>query len=917
MYRTMIPCRAVVAAMVLAAVAIAPSAAAGPDSCPGDADASRVVDFADVLAVLSVWGPCPGCPEDFDGSGVVDVTDLLVVLASWGPCPDPVPLEMAGRSLGAYPHFDFVRAFNEGAIVEIAIDPAHAPGPGPCDVYVVADRTADEWASDPALTDVRLSGSQPATFDGATIQDNTFTLTGSGTLDGERGTFFGVDYDLVCDCNRNGVLDAADLIDGLDDGGFTVVRSTTSLGPLMVASVNYSGGTFLGQRTWYPSGIATMGELPLVVVSHGNGHLYTWYDYLQEHLASFGYVVMSHQNNTQPGIETASTTTLENTDYFLGNLGTIAGGIFDGHIDASRITWIGHSRGGEGVARAYDRLFDGAFVPDHYSIDDIRLVSSIAPNDYLGRLRSNPHGVAYHLLIGAADGDNGGWPNRESDAPFHVYERAEGYRQATNVHGADHNDFNCCGINDFRGPPGTAIGRAEAQRVAKAVYLALIKHYIDGSRAARDFLWRQYEVLRPLGIDADTIVDREYVEAPHAGLFVIDDFQSEPSLGTSSSGGAVTGDVLSRFEGQHVDTDGTFTWSAGDPMNGMSRGRPDDLSNGTVFDWSPGADRFLEWEVVPLARDLTDEVYLTFRACQGTRHPETVAEIGDTSFTVTLRDGSGGTSSIEILAYGAGLQEPYQRTGSGSGAGWQNEYETIRVRLTDFLHNGATLDLTDVVAVRFDVGSSYGSSRGRVAVDDLALSRDEMPAATGPQRVRRRVEPDPPAPDEVRLDVPPAPVLALVHARPFVLDQGYVHDWRGERPDVDAGHLLVLRVDPALVYPRQSREPVLYVGDQTAERVNVGYPSGYVVAIVPGPVDLETARVWFGAPALPERVGAARIAEEHARAAAAGIAPLVRRGDGPTLRLATKRELLRHAAGLIERYSPQERDLVNVLRMPR
>ena len=252
----------------------------------------------------------------------------------------------------------------------------------------------------------------------------------------------------------------------------------------------------------------------------------------------------------------------------LGNLGTIAGGVFEGHIDASRITWIGHSRGGEGVARAYDRLFDGAFVPDHYSIDDIRLVSSIAPNDYLGRLRSNPHGVAYHLLIGAADGDNGGWPNRESDAPFHVFERAEGYRQATNVHGADHNDFNCCGINDFRGPPGTAIGRAEAQRVAKAMYLALIKHYIDGSRAARDFLWRQYEVLRPLGIDADTIVDREYVEAPHAGLFVIDDFQSEPSLGTSSSGGAVTGDVRSRFEGQHDDTDGTFTWSAGDPMNG-------------------------------------------------------------------------------------------------------------------------------------------------------------------------------------------------------------------------------------------------------------------------------------------------------------------------------------------------------------
>jgi hypothetical protein len=723
-----IQCRAVIAAVVLTTVTISAPAPAGAASCPGDVDGSGTVGFRDLLAVLSAWGPCGGCPEDLDGSGAVDFPDLLVVLGSWGPCPDPLSLEMAGRSLVAFPHFDFVRVFNEGATVEIAIDPANAPGSVPCDVYLVADRTADEWSNDPALIDVRPSGSQPATFDGLSIQDNTFALTGSASLDGANGTSFGVDYDLVCDCNRNGVLDGADLIDGLDDGGFTVVRSTTSLGPLPTSNVSYTGGTFRGQRTWYPSDLATMGELPLVVISHGNGHAYTWYDYLQQHLASFGYVVMSHQNNTQPGIETASTTTLDNTDYFLGNLDTIAGGIFEGHVDSSRITWIGHSRGGEGVARAYDRLFDGDFVPVHYTIDDIRLVSSIAPNDYLGRLQSNPHGVAYHMLIGAADGDNGGWPDRESDAPFHVFERAEGYRQATNVHGADHNDFNCCGFNDFEGPAGTEIGRPEAQRVAKALYLALVEHYVDGSRAARDFLWRQYEVLRPIGVDADTIVDHEYVEGPHDGLFVIDDFQSAPSLATSSSGGAVTGDVAARFEGRHDDTDGTFTWSAGDPMNGMSRGRPDDLSKGTVFQWSPGADRFLEFEVVPAARDFTDDVYLTFRACQGTRHPETVAELGDTSFTVTLRDGSGGTSSIDFLAYGAGLQEPYQRTGSGSGAGWQNEYETIRIRLTDFLHNGTALDLSDVTAVRFDVGSSFGSSRGRVAVDDLALSRDEMPA---------------------------------------------------------------------------------------------------------------------------------------------------------------------------------------------
>jgi len=907
-------------------------------TCASDLDDSGAVDFGDLVQVLAAWGPCPGCPEDIDGSGVVGFGDLVAVLADWGPCPGAQSLEMAGRGLAAPPYFDFVHAFNEGSIVQMAIDPAHLPDGGmSCEIYIAASRTAEEWKADVSLVDVR-GVPQFAIFDGATIQANTVALTGSAGLDGEGGTAFGIDYDLICDVNRNAVLDAGDLIDGREGSGFTVVDDLAALGPLTTTSLLYSGGTFLGQVTVYPFAIATMGPRPLVVISHGNGHHYQWYDYLQRHLASHGYVVMSHQNNTQPGIESASTTTLTNTDYLLGNLETIGGGVLDGHVDSSRITWIGHSRGGEGVAVAYDRLFDGEYTPTHFTVDDIVLVSSIAPNDYLRRENSHPHGVTYHLLIGAADGDNGGWPHLENDAPFHILERAEGYRQATNVHGADHNDFNCCGFNDFDGPAGTEIGRAEAQRVAKATYLALIAHYIGGSRAARDFLWRQYEVLRPIGVNPNTVVDHEYIEGPHDGLFVIDDFQTETSLAVSSSGGAVSGDVGSRAEAQHDDTDDTFTWSPGDPMNGMSRGRPDDTSRGTVFDWAPGPSRYLEFEVVESARDFTRATYLTFRACQGTRHPHTVAEIGETSFSVTLRDADATTRTINLGAYGAGLQEPYQRTGSGIGAGWQNEYETIRIRLTDFLHNGSTLDLTDVVAVRFDFGASFGSSRGRVAIDDLALSRDDMPARApaagraGADRGRPATRREWTGGNAILDEAAPTPVIDILFARAFELDEPYVNDWRFERPLVSSGWLLVLAVDPALVTPRQTLEPVLYVGDQAAERVNQGAGSGRLVVLVPrtageressGGIDVARTRAWFGAPALPEQVGAGWITREQTRAVAAGLAPMpesrvaeaIRRG-GPALNLATKTELLRHAAGLVARYAPDERLLVETLRLP-
>ncbi|MCP3905936.1 MAG: hypothetical protein GY715_20110 [Planctomycetes bacterium] len=62
-----------------------------PDECefpPCDEDLSGnfCVDFADILRVISVWGPCPGCPEDLNGNDVADFADILVIIGAWGPC---------------------------------------------------------------------------------------------------------------------------------------------------------------------------------------------------------------------------------------------------------------------------------------------------------------------------------------------------------------------------------------------------------------------------------------------------------------------------------------------------------------------------------------------------------------------------------------------------------------------------------------------------------------------------------------------------------------------------------------------------------------------------------------------------------------------------------------------------------------
>ena len=68
-----------------------------------------------------------------------------------------IALELAGDSLAAYPHFDFLRSYSTDDTVEVAVDPSASPElvGETCDVYVVESRTAAEWCADAALLDAR------------------------------------------------------------------------------------------------------------------------------------------------------------------------------------------------------------------------------------------------------------------------------------------------------------------------------------------------------------------------------------------------------------------------------------------------------------------------------------------------------------------------------------------------------------------------------------------------------------------------------------------------------------------------------------------------------------------------------------------------------------------------------------------
>ena len=829
----------------LVVLLLVPEQSAGADFDPdGDGDVD-LTDYQDFEVCLT--GPnVPASPQcasnhDSDGDADVDLADFRAFqLAFTGPAPI-IRTQLAGNPLGNYPFFDYVRAFNENATVNIAIDPARFPYivGQTCDLYVVDAKTQPQWTADPSLVDVTSGGARTEIFGGSAIQDNTFLVAESGELGADAGSGLGAGYDIVLDCDRNGQLTSGDYIDGgSEEAGLYVVHDTTQPGPLDVTVIEYSGGPWLGQRTFFPTDITLMGQLPLVVISHGWTHQYTYYDHIGYHLASYGYVVMSHTNDVGNGgaaaTETASTTTLMNTDYIIGNQDTIGGSVLDGHLDAHRITWIGHSTGGEGVVRAHTRLRTGDFVPTHYDINDVVLISSIAPVAFLAPSAVTPANVNYHMFIGAADTDTSGAPLPAYVQSMAIYERGFGNKQLIYVQGAGHADFHDGGGSSWAEGPDL-IGREATHTVVKGYYLPLLELYAKDNIAAKDFFTRMYEGFRPIGIPSYVVIAKEYKDAQATGNVVLDDYQTQPDLAVSSSGGAVSYDVEHLDEVLMADVDGSFEWTGDQPSNGMTRYRySGDDPHCAVMDWAPSSPASYELELTPDLRDVSDRAFLSFRTCQGTRHPETVALDGPLSFTVTLRDGTGTTSSIDFANYGH-ITRPYQRTGFGAGAGWGNEFSSVRLRLTDFLTNGSGLDLTDVAAVRFDFGAVFGSGRGRIGLDDIELTHDRLPTIS------------------VTISLPDGAPAFLLPGEPTVIDVEITA--RGET-----------------IVPGSAQVHYRYSGDEFLSAALVSLGDGQYQATLPAPACDDTPVFYFcvegsvsgmatDPPGAPESVYAAEVGE--------------------------------------------------------
>ncbi len=716
-------------------------------------------------ATLSVTGPAEvldatGAPVStlaslpatvyLRATGIGAATLTATFTGGTTPCADDatvalrgvVTAPLTGRPTTGAPAWESATSAMDVDPIYVALDPVrYADRVGlPYQIDVVAHKTPEQWAADPTLTDVT------GAVESGTLTDGSLNVTevwaDPPLLDPTAGDDASARYDVVVDFGADGRLDPGDLIQGPgDDFGLVRIGDLAMPGTHTVDQIDIDGGLYLKERIYWPDDIAAMGPRPVVIISHGNGHLYTWYDYIGQHLASWGFVVMAHENHTEPGIEAASSTTLSNTDYFLANLDTIADGAMFGLVDPNRIGWIGHSRGGEGIVRAYDRVADGDYVPEQFTADSIRMLITIAPTVFFEVNKSNPHDRPLFLIAGTADGDVTGGVDCDQCDFYRIWEADTGPKASAYIHGADHNDFNCCGADDAMGPD--LIGRDEAQVIAKGYFLAMARTYLDDDPTLQDVFRREFAGFRPdAPLDTDVVATTYRDAQPVTGspdtpdLAVLDDFQSQPDVTLASSGGVVTSTVDGLTEDKLDDGDNTMTWMAdgSDPMNGMAHAATYvDQAQGAVFSWgsappdtggdtgATAADGSWEVAVMPTLTDATAYRVLSISFGQVPRSPITDQLDAPLSFGIELTDADGVTSMVD-LAGRAEAPYPYQRTGSGDGAGWSAEYVTARIPLADYTV-GSMIDLSRLSSVKLVFGAVHGAQLGAIGLDNVEFAR--------------------------------------------------------------------------------------------------------------------------------------------------------------------------------------------------
>jgi dienelactone hydrolase len=678
------------------------------------------------------------------------VTGLVIRENFWnakpvlGGCVNKVPI--SGRVIAGAPYFHSSDGFAIGDDVWAALDPGIID-PGNhgkmCALYVIPSKDDAQWLADNTLNHLPVLGGNAAVqmlkLQPGCVNMNRVKVWPAAMLPGQ--------YDIVADFGNN-VPDAMsfvpddrydtplDVIDGYFVAGFHVVEDSGTLTDFAYAGTwhydemvvealglagtvtvddeigeYYGGGTSmvgwdvpLRAHVYFPAdmpGVTDPAQIspaspsyPVVVIIHGNGHNYTDYDFLLEHLARNGFVAASIHLDL--GMNASGRANL-----FFEHM-TVLQTKFGATIQ-NNVGVMGHSRGGEAVVKV-------ARINHEQGLGHtIAAVMSLAPTDQYGREAFGGLWAApFFVLYGSRDGDIGGDPpsmavgNTWRPSGFSLYDRASGATKSMLfVYRATHNGF--ITLNADNAEVGL-ITPATQQAITRAYSTAFFRWHLRNEPKWRGMFTGEWT---PPSVNATGA--ECYTQYREAGGKTIDDFEAVVSnWQLSTVGGSVAhGGTLP------VDpAEGRLVHATSVP--GLDTQSPHD-TKGLKLRWDGIGDR-LTYTVPPADQDFSAFTTLSLRLTQKEASPSNPPNQAQ-DLRLSLKDSANNQRAIRVSAFGA-IPYPDQRASADLR---KSALTTIRIPLAAYrivCAGQPQVDLQHVVelALAFEI-----TPIGEIEVDEIEL----------------------------------------------------------------------------------------------------------------------------------------------------------------------------------------------------
>ena len=302
-------------------------------------------------------------------------------------------------------------------------------------------------------------------------------------------------------------------------------------------------------RIWYPEGGQ---NCPVLFIAHGNHEVsvdsYLGYEYLGSYLASWGYVVVSVDQNACNLLsgenDGRAVLLLEHMERLLEESESGSGPLA-GLMDPDRLVIAGHSRGGEMVATAYlfndlDRYPENGNIEFDYHFN-IRGIVAIAPT--VDQYKPADHqveleNVNYLLLHVANDQDVTKFQGMTQYENISFTGEGDYLKSALLIANANHGQFNSLWGDEDRAAPFSSllnienfITEEEQETIAKAFIKVFLDVTLLEDDSQRDLLtnWERYR---------DSLPETVYVQCYDTSDFqVLADFEEDSDLTTGSREG--------------------------------------------------------------------------------------------------------------------------------------------------------------------------------------------------------------------------------------------------------------------------------------------------------------------------------------------------------------------------------------------